>query len=164
VKRTAEIALAAAYAAMYVVLIAVFPYLSFLQLNVRVANVLKGLVKFWPVGTLLGNLVAVVVGNYLFSPLGLLDVLLSPLVSTALLAVAYLVGKKSFFVGLVINAVGLGIYLSWLLSTLVPGLTFVGLLPLLLAGVAISDVALPYTLYRSLAKLKIAQRRLGGPI
>ncbi len=162
-RRTAEISLAAVYAAMYVALIAIFPYLSFLQVNVRVANVLKGMVKFWPIGTLLGNLVAVVVGNYLFSPLGLLDVVLSPVVSTGLLAVAYLVGKKSFFVGLIINAIGLGAYLSWLLSALVPGLTFLGLLPLLLAGVAISDVALPYTLYRSLAKLKIAQRRLGGP-
>ena len=160
-RRTAEIAIAAVYAAMYVALIAVFPYLSFLQLNVRVANVLKGLVKFWPVGTLMGNLVAVVVGNYLFSPLGLLDVVLSPLVSTGLLAVAYLVGKRSFFVGLVINAIGLGAYLSWLIS-MVYGLTFVGLFPLLLAGVAISDVVLPYTLYRSLAKLKIAQKTFGG--
>lgn len=162
-RRTSEIALAAVYAAMYVVLVAIFPYLSFLQLNVRVANILKGMVKSWPVGTLLGNLVAVVVGNYLFSPLGLLDVALSPVVSTGLLALAYLVGKKSFFVGLVLNAAGLGIYLSWLISTSSPGLTFAGLLPILLAGVAVSDVILPYTLYRSLTKLKIAQRRLGGP-
>ena len=162
-RRTAEIALASVYAAMYVALVAIFPYLSFLQLNVRVANVLKGMVKFWPVGTLLGNLVAVVVGNYLFSPLGLLDVVLSPVVSTGLLALAFLAGKKSFFCGLVLNAVGLGVYLSWLISTGSPGLTFAGLLPILLTGVAISDVLLPYTLYRSLAKLKIAQRRLGGP-
>lgn len=160
-RRTAEIALAAVYAAMYVVFVAAFPYLSFLQVNVRVANVLKGMVKFWPVGTLLGNFVAVVVGNYLFSPLGFLDVVISPFVATGLLAVAYVIGKKSFLVGLAVNAAGLGTYLSWLISTLIPGTSFFGLLPFLLAGVAISDVVLPYALYRALDNLKIPQRRFG---
>ncbi len=161
-RKTAEVALAAVYAALYVALIATFPFLSFLQLNVRIANALKGMVKFWPVGTLLGNFVATLVGNYLFSPLGLLDVVLSPVVATSLLAVAYVVGKKSFFVGLAVNALLLGTYLSWLISTLTPGLTFSGLLPFLLAGVAVSDLVLPYALFRSLAKLKVPQRRLGG--
>jgi hypothetical protein len=159
VRRTEEIALAAVYAAMYVVFVAAFPYLSFLQVNVRVANVLKGMVKFWPVGTLLGNFVAVVVGNYLFSPLGLLDVVFSPFVSTGLLAVAYVIGKRSFLVGLAANAAVLGVYLAWLISVIVPGTSFVGLLPLLLGGVAISDVVLPYILYRALDNLKIPQRR-----
>jgi QueT transporter len=161
VRRTSEIALAAIYAAMYVVLVAVFPYLSFLQVNIRIANVLKGMVKFWPIGTVLGNFVAVIVGNYLFSPLGLYDIVLSPLVSTALLAVAYLIGKKSFLFGLIVNALGLGIYLSWLISTVL-NLTFAGLLPLILVGVAISDVTLPYALYRSLDRLKVSQMRIGA--
>jgi hypothetical protein len=162
VRRTAEIALAAVYAAMYVVFVALFPYHSFLQVNVRVANVLKGMVKFWPVGTLLGNFVAVVIGNYLFSPLGFLDVVFSPFVATGLLGVAYVIGKKSFLVGLVVNAAGLGTYLAWLISTIVPGTSFAGLLPLLLGGVAISDVVLPYILYRALVNLKIPQRRFGA--
>ena len=161
-KRTAELSLAAVYAALYVALIVVFPYLSFLQLNVRVANVLKGMTKLWPAGTLLGNFVAVTVGNYLFSPIGLPDVVLSPIVSTALLAVAYVIGKKSFFVGLAINALLLGTYLAWLITFATPGLTFLGLLPLLLVGVTISDLVLPYILYRSLVKLKIPQRRVGA--
>lgn len=160
-RRTSEVALAAVYAALYVALIAVFPYLSFLQVNVRIANALKGMVKFWPVGTMTGNFVAVIVGNYLFSPLGPLDVVLSPVVSTLLLGVAFVIGKRSFFLGLATNAVLLGTYLAWLISTAVPGLTFVGLVPLLLAGVIVSDLALPYALYRSLAKLKIPQRRAG---
>ncbi|HKT21720.1 MAG TPA: hypothetical protein VJR06_03740, partial [Nitrososphaerales archaeon] len=71
------------------------------------------------------------------------------------------IGKRSFFLGLATNAVLLGTYLAWLISTAVPGLTFVGLVPLLLAGVIVSDLALPYALYRSLAKLKIPQRRAG---
>ncbi len=161
-RRTNEVALAAVYAALYVALVAVFPYLSFLLVNVRVANVLKGLVKFWPVGTLAGNFAAVIVGNYLFSPLGPLDVVLSPVVSTLFLAVAYVIGKKTFFTGLAVNALMLGVYLAWLISTLVPGLTFVGILPFLLAGVVMSDLALPYVMYRSLAKLKIPQRRAGA--
>jgi hypothetical protein len=157
VRRTAQLALAALYAALYVALVAVFPFLSFLQINVRIANVLKGMVKFWPLPALLGNFVAVVVGNFLFSPLGFLDVALSPVVATALLGLAYVIGKKSFFAGLVANAVLLGVYLSWLISTVV-GAPFSALLPFLLAGVSISDVVLPYTLYRALAKLKVPQR------
>jgi hypothetical protein len=157
VRRTVELALAALYAALYVALIAVFPFLSFLQINVRIANVLKGMVKFWPVAALLGNFVAVVVGNFLFSPLGLLDVVLSPVVSTALLGLAYLLGRRSFFVGLVANAVLLGVYLAWLIST-VTGAPFSVLLPFLLAGVSMSDVVLPYTLYRALDGLKVPQR------
>lgn len=156
-RRTTEIALGAVYAAFYVSLIAVFPFLSFLQVNVRVANVLKGMVKFWPVGVLVGNFVAVMVGNFLFSPLGFLDVALSPVVSTALLGVAYVIGKKSFFVGLAVNAALLGTYLSWLIST-VFGTPFLVLFPLLLVGVAISDVVLPYTLYRALIRLGVPKR------
>ena len=158
-RRTVELGLAAVYAAMYVALVAVFPFLSFLQINVRIANVLKGMVKFWPVGVLLGNFVAVVVGNFLFSPLGFLDVVVSPIVSTGLLALAYLVGKKSFFLGLVANAVLLGMYLAWLIAT-VTGAPFFLLLPFLLAGVSISDIVLPYTLYRALVSLRLPQRRL----
>ena len=158
-RRTVELGLAAVYAAMYVALVAVFPFLSFLQINVRIANVLKGMVKFWPVGVLLGNFVAVVVGNFLFSPLGFLDVVVSPIVSTGLLGLAYLVGKKSFFLGLVANAVLLGIYLAWLIAT-VTGAPFFLLLPFLLAGVSISDIVLPYTLYRALVSLRLPQRRL----
>jgi len=157
VKRTVELGTAAVYAAMYVGLVAVFPFLSFLQINVRVANVLKGMVKFRPAGVLLGNIVAVVVGNFLFSPLGFLDVVLSPVVSTGLLALAYLVGRRSFFVGLAANAALLGTYLAWLIST-VAGAPFFVLLPLLLAGVSISDVVLPYSLYRALVRLGMPQR------
>jgi len=157
VRRAVVVATASFYAAMYVALVAVFPYLSFLQINVRIANVLKGMVKFWPVGVLLGNFAAVVVGNFLFSPLGLLDVVLSPVVSTLLLALAYLAARKSFFLGLVVNAILLGTYLTWLIST-VTGAPFFVLLPLLLAGVSVSDVILPYILYRALADLKIPQK------
>lgn len=157
-ERTAETALAAVYAAMYVALVALFPYLSFLQVNVRIANVLKGLVKFRPAGTLLGNFVAVMVGNYLFSPIGFLDIVLSPFVATALLALAYAIGKKSFLAGLAVNAALLGAYLTWLISATSSGITFVGLLPFLLAGVSISDIVLPYVLYRALVNLKVPQR------
>jgi hypothetical protein len=67
--------------------------------NVRVANVLKGMVKFWPVGTLLGNFVAVVIGNYLFSPLGFLDAVFSPFVATGLLGVAYVMARNHSWLG-----------------------------------------------------------------
>lgn len=159
-RRTTELALGAVYAALYVSLVAVFPFLSFLQLNVRVANVLKGMVKFWPVGVLLGNFVAVIVSNFVFSPLGFLDVAWSPVASTVFLGVAYVIGKRSFFVGLVVNAALLGVYLAWLLSTVL-GLSFLGLLPFLLAGTAISDVILPYTLYKALLRLGVP-RRMGA--
>ncbi len=162
-KRSVIVATAAVYAAMYVAFIAVFPFLSFLQLNVRVANVLKGMVKLWPEGVLVGNLVAVVVGNFIFSPLGFLDVALSPLVSTGLLAVAYLIGRKSFLVGLLVNAALLGTYLAWLISTVL-GLSFFGILPFLLVGVSISDVRLPYTLYRWLVNLRIRRPKLVGQV
>ena len=164
-RRTATLAIASVYAATYVALIAVFPFLSFSQVNVRIANVLKGMVKFWVAGVLLGNFLAVVIGNYLFSPIGLLDVVLSPPISTCLLAVAYLIGKKSFLAGLAVNAAGLGVYLSWLISYTAPavaGLTFVGLLPLLLVGVAISDVVLPYSLYQALKRSEVSKRAFGG--
>ena len=161
-RKTAQVALAAAYAALYVALVAVFPFLSFLQVNVRVANVLKGTVKLWPAGALLGYFVAVAVGIFLFSPLGFLDVALSPVVSTALLAFALLIGTKSFLVGLMANAALLGVYLSWLISTAAGG-PFPVLLPLLLAGVSVSDVVLPYSLYRALRDLGLPHRMVTTP-
>lgn len=159
--RSVVVATAAVYAAMYVALVAFFPFLSFLQLNVRIANVLKGMVKFWPAGVLLGNFAAVVVGNYLFSPLGFLDVLLSPVVSTALLGLAYVMSRRSFFAGLTANAVLLGTYLAWLISVVPPGADFFALLPLLLAGVLMSDLVLPYVLYRAMVNLKLSRGVLG---
>ncbi len=156
-RKSTELATASVYAALYVLFIAIFPFLSFLQLNVRVANILKGLVKFRPVGVLVGNFVAVVIGNYLFSPLGYWDVVLSAPVSTALLGVAYLLGRRSFLLGLAVNAVCLGTYLSWLLS-FVMEVPLLDLLPFVIGGVLISDLVFPYFLYLYLVRSGISNR------
>lgn len=156
--RKQTLALAGLYAALYVAVVAIFPFLSFLQLNVRVADGLRGMLRFWPWAVFLGNFVAATLANFLFSPLGFYDVALSPSVSTLTIAVAWVIGSKgagmidekySYFVGYFVHSLLLGTYLSWLLS-FVLNLPFIGLWPLLITGTFVSDCVLPYVLYRAL--------------
>jgi uncharacterized membrane protein len=156
---TRQLALGVIYIALYVAMVATFPFISFMALSVRVANVLRGMLGYFPRVVIVGNLIAVFLANFLLTPLGLYDVVLSPIVTTVTITLAWVIGnfgarllggRISYFIGFGAHACLQATYLSWLLSfyTNVP---FLILFPLILAGNTISDLILPYALHLTLA-------------
>jgi len=146
------VATAGTIAALYAAMVQVFHPISFLQINIRVANALLGLVPVigWP--AVLGIPIGVLIGNAT-SPLGPID-LLSFIPTLAGCYVIYLLRKRDFLVitGLLIYSAIISAWVSFMLW-------YVLKLPYLLsflyvfAGQLLSDVLLGFLLYRALRKI-----------
>lgn len=146
--RSRSIALIAIYTAAYVALVYLFPFLSFLQLNIRVADFLRGLLPFFPPEMILANALGTALANTQ-SPLGLLDVFVSPLVILVSTTVAAVVFKKSIFGGYIAHSLILSTWLTTLLSVVLQ-IPWVGLAPLIYGGNVVSDIVMPYLFFRVL--------------
>jgi hypothetical protein len=143
------------YVGAYVALTLVFGSLSYGQLNLRVANIMLGLVPFigWPaiVGQTLGVLVTASV-----SPLGPID-FVNILPAFAFSWLIWKLRHISVFAGLTCYSLGLGVSVSFVLQY-VSGVAILILFPYVTAGIFATTTGLGYVLYRSLSKTGILKR------
>jgi QueT transporter len=163
VNKSLVIATASIYAAMYVVLVLVFGFISYGPINIRVANILIGLVPIigWP--AILGQGLGVFIANQpaLGDPLGPID-LLNVVPSVIFSWLIWKLRKKSVFLGLTLYSLALGVTVSLALN-------YVGFLGspygvyvafgYVTVGIFIATAILGYILYNSVKRLGILQRR-----
>jgi uncharacterized membrane protein len=161
VRRSVVVAAAAVYAAMYAVLVLVFSPISYGVINLRVANVLIGLVPLigWP--AILGQALGVFIANQpaLGDSLGPID-LLNVLPSFVFAWVLWKLRKSSVFLGLTLYSIALGISVSYALNYAF-NLPLSVEIPQVTVGIFLATAVLGYILYRSVERLGILQRRFG---
>ena len=161
-RRTVLVATAAVYAAMYVALSVLFSPISYGAVNLRVANVLTGLIPLigWP--GVAGQALGVFIANQpaLGDPLGPID-LINVIPSLVFSWVLWKLRKRSVFLGLTLYSVALGLTVSYALSYAF-GLPLTVEIPQVTIGIFADTAVLGYMLYRAVAKLGIVQRRFGA--
>jgi uncharacterized membrane protein len=157
-RRSLVAATAATYAAMYVALVFVFSPISYGQVNLRISNVLIGLVPLigWP--AVLGQALGVFIANQpaLGDPLGPID-LINVVPSFVFSFVLWKLRDKSVFLGLALYSVGLGLTVSYALNYAF-GLPLLVEIPYVTAGIFLVTAVLGYVLYRSVKRLGVIQR------
>lgn len=160
-KRSLVMATAAVYAAMYVVLSLAFGPISYGVVNLRVANVLMGLVPLigWP--AVIGQTLGVFITNQpaLGDPLGPID-LVNVIPSFVFSWVLWRLRNKSVFLGLTLYSVALGLTVSFALNYAFK-LPLAVEIPQVTIGIFAATAVLGYMLYRAVSKLGIIQRRFG---
>lgn len=157
-RRSVLIATAAVYAAVYVVLTVVLSPFSYGEVQLRVANVLTGLVPIlgWP--AIIGQGLGVFIAN-IDSPLGPVD-LLNSLPSLFFSWVIWRLRNTSVFLGLTCYSVGLG-------ASVGLSLVYVYKLPLLITvlttmlGIFAATAVLGYLLYRAVMRTGVLGGKFG---
>lgn len=157
-----DLTIAALFASSYSALVYLLAPLSFLQIQVRVANALIGAVPIFGMPAVLGIALGVLIGN-IFSPLGPLD-LLSALPSLlGLLALHKLsrrLGGLGVLLGLTAYSLIVSVWVALLLSHIL-GLPYPATFAYVLVGVSIATVGLGYLLYAQLSRMR-ALKGLAG--
>ena len=158
-RRSVLISTAAVYAAMYVVLALSFNPISYGAINLRVANVLIGLVPIigWP--AILGQTLGVFIANQpaLGDPLGPID-LINVIPSFVFSFLLWKLRNRSVFLGLTLYSVALGITVSYALNYAFK-LPLSVEIPQVTLGVFIATAVLGYLLFKSVKRLGVLQRR-----
>ena len=142
---TKELAISIIFASLYVALIVVFQSVSFLGLQVRVANCLLALIPLFAMPSVYGITLGVFVGN-LLSPFGVFDLL--SIIPTFIGAVLIL-KIKSNILGLLIYNLIIG---TWL--TVVFGIPLGVPTILLYVGLSVANIGIGYPLYSGLKRWK----------
>ena len=111
-----DVATSGVFATLYVVLVYVFHPISFLQLQLRIANVLHGAVPIFGMPAVIGLSIGVLIAN-LPSPLGMWDWLSCIPTFIGLLIIYELskLGDRWLHVGFVIYAATIGLWVSFIL-------------------------------------------------
>jgi uncharacterized membrane protein len=158
-RRSVVAATAAIYAAMYVALAFTFSPISYGVINLRVANVLVGLVPIigWP--AILGQALGVFIANQpaLGDPLGPID-LINVIPSFISSFVLWRLRHTSVFLGLTIYSVALGLTVSYALHYAFD-LPLLVEIPQVILGIFIATAVLGYAMYRAVERLGVLQRR-----
>ena len=153
------IATAAMYAAMYVGLAFLFSPISYGLINLRISNILIGLVPIigWP--AVLGQTLGVLIANQpaLGDPLGPID-LINVVPSFLLSFLLWKLRNVSVLLGLTLYSIGLGITVSYALSYTF-NLPLVVEIPQVTAGIFLATAILGYVLYKSVKRIGVLQRR-----
>lgn len=161
-KRTVLVATAAVYAAMYAVLALAFNPISYGVVNLRVANILLGLVPLvgWP--AILGQALGVFIANQpaFGDPLGPVD-LINVIPSVVFAWVMWKLRRRSVFLGLTLYSIALGVSVSFALNYAF-GLPLVVEIPQVTLGVFLATAVLGYLLYKAVHRLGVLQRRFGA--
>jgi uncharacterized membrane protein len=157
-RRSVLISTAAVYAAMYVVLALLFNPISYGAINLRVANVLIGLIPIigWP--AVLGQTLGVFIANQpaLGDPLGPID-LINVVPSFLFSFLLWRLRNKSVFLGLTLYSVALGITVSYALNYAFK-LPLLVEIPQVTVGVFLATAVFGYLLFRSVKRLGVLQR------
>lgn len=143
--------IAAFFAASYAALVYLLAPISFLQIQVRVANALMGAVPTFGIPAACGIALGVFIGN-LFSPLGPMD-LLSAAPSFMGLLIIYWLRGKSVLLGLVIYSLIISAWVAFMLHQIL-GLPYPASFAYVLAGVSAATVGLGYPLHLYLSRSK----------
>ena len=161
-RRSVVIATAAVYAAMYVALAFAFSPISYGLVNLRVANILMGLVPIigWP--AILGQALGVFIANQpaLGDTLGPID-LINVVPSFVFAWAAWKLRHRSVFLGLTLYSVALGVSVSFALSYAF-GLPLLVEIPQVTLGIFLATAVLGYIFYRAVSRLGVLQRRFGS--
>ena len=158
-RRSTVVATAAIYAAMYVVLAFAFSPISYGVVNLRIANILMGLVPIigWP--AVIGQTLGVFIANQpaLGDPLGPID-LINVVPSFVFSFLLWKLRNKSVFLGLTLYSIALGLTVSYALNYAF-NLPLVVEIPQVTLGVFIATAILGYVMYGAVKKLGVLQRR-----
>ena len=160
-RRSVLISTAAVYAAMYVVLAVLFSPISYGIINLRVSNILIGLVPIigWP--AVIGQALGVFIANQsaLGDPLGPID-LINVIPSFLFSLLLWKLRNKSVFLGLTLYSIALGITVGYVVSY-ASGFKFPLLvaIPQVTVGIFIATAVFGYLLFRSAKRLGVLQRR-----
>jgi uncharacterized membrane protein len=146
--RTRDLTIMAILAALYAALVNFLHPISFMQIQVRVANALIGLVPIFGLPAVYGLTLGVFLGN-LTSPLGWID-LISPLFSFVGLMIIYELRNDSVLSGLLIYSVFLSVWVSFMLWYVL-GLPYVLSFLYILIGITIATAGLGYLVYKSVS-------------
>lgn len=161
-KRTVVVAAASVYAAMYVALVIAFSPISYGVINLRVANVLVGLIPLigWP--AILGQTLGVFIANQpaLGDQLGPID-LINVLPTLAFSWILWQLRRRSVFLGLTVYSIALGVSVSFALSYAF-NLPLLVTIPQVTAGIFLATAVLGYLLYKAVSRLGVLQRRFPG--
>lgn len=157
-RRTTIVSGAAVYAAMYVSLIEVFQTISYAQFQLRVANVLVGLIPLMGWAGILGQTAGVFISN-IYSPLGPVD-MLNAIPAMLFSFVIWKARNVSVLLGFLLYSVGLGVSVSISLDYAV-GLPWFVTMPYISASIFFVTGVLGYILYRSVKRLGVLQRYFG---
>ncbi len=164
-KRSVVVATAAVYAAMYAALALLFSPVSYGVIQLRVANVLIGLIPLigWP--AVLGQTLGVFIANQpaFGDPLGIID-LVNVVPSFVFALLLWRLRKVSVVLGLTLYSLALGVSVSLALNyagfptqggtlSLFAGFIYVTV------GIFVATAVFGYILYRSAKKIGILQRR-----
>ncbi|MEM2225858.1 MAG: QueT transporter family protein [Candidatus Bathyarchaeia archaeon] len=150
-----SLTIAAFFAASYAALVYLLAPISFLQIQVRVANALIGAVPTFGMPAICGIALGVFLGN-IFSPLGPIDLLSAAPSLIGLLAIYWLRGR-SVLLGLGLYSLIISLWVALMLH-LVLGLPYLASFAYVLAGVSAATIGLGYPLHLYLSKSKA----LGG--
>lgn len=160
-RRTVLVATAAVYAAMYVALAMLFSPISYGVVNLRVANILIGLVPLigWP--AIVGQGLGVFIANQpaLGDPLGPID-LINVIPSMLMAFVIWRLRRTSVILGLTLYSLVLGLSVSYALNYAF-NLPLAVEIPQVTVGIFVATTVLGYALYKSVKKIGVLQRRFG---
>ena len=146
-------------AAMYVVLVFVFQFLSFETVQFRIAEVLLILV-FFDKKHFIGLTIGTFVANYLMSPYGLVDALFGTLATIVALVIMILISKPkwlSLLFPAISNAVVIGLMIS-----LMNQIPFLPIAMWVFFGEAVVMLLLGYPLYVYLNKNQHFKEMMGS--
>ena len=158
-RRSVLLATAAVYAAMYVALVLAFAPFGYGVINLRVANILIGLVPLigWP--AILGQALGVFIANQpaLGDPLGPID-LINVVPSLVFSWLVWKLRHVSVFLGLTLYSIALGISVSFALNYAF-GLPLLVEIPQVTAGIFLATAVLGYVMYKAVKRSGVLQRR-----
>ena len=157
------------YAAAYVGVVYHFPFISYGQLNIRVADFLRGLLPFFPEPLIIGNALATFLSD-LSSPFGYFDFVGSTLVIVVSITSATRIFRLRFRGNIVVGYVTHSLILSTWLTTLISS-SALGSLHLfdsawftfavwIFGGNVISDIVMPYAFFRVLKQRLVYPGRM----
>lgn len=150
---TKDLALFALCAACYTALVVFLAPISFLHIQVRVANALMGLVPIFGMPAVYGLTLGIFLGN-IISPLGPID-LFSAIPSFIGLFIIYKLRNRSVILGLLIYSLIISLWVALMLN-LVLNLPYLITFVYVLIGVIIATVMLGYILYQAILKLNFS--------
>lgn len=137
------------FASLYVALTIVFQPISFLGIQVRVANLLLALIPLFGFPSVVGITLGVSIAN-LSSPLGLID-MISVIPTFIGAVVIYKMSSKSVLAGLVFYNLIIGAWLSIMLNIVFNAPVLIGYFYLLI-GLSIANMGIGYPIYKALKR------------
>ncbi|MDR2204465.1 MAG: QueT transporter family protein [Nitrososphaerota archaeon] len=161
--KTITIAVMAIYAALYAVLVNVFPGLSFGPLQFRVADILIAVVPLLGIPGVLGHTLGVIIGN-MSSPYIPID-LLNAIPSFIMAFIVYYIYKRTkkdiTVIGTCITySIVLGITVGWMIS-FIEGLPLIGTIAYVALSNTIASVLIGWPVFKCLKKIGIFKKWFG---